>query len=194
MLQFEHENAAIICDFNFKSGDLVLLHNTAIKKALNRKIRPWYFGLIVIVLRNRGGAYIVYDLDGTLAHAPITAFRIVPYFACKNIDLPDLEQHIDVSVAQLCELKDMTVTDPDYPEMLENTCYFNSNAVEEPDTDGDTVEEPNTDTNNNADDMGSLEHSREDKTQAGALYPFISDYDNICIREAYGPDWLPLSI
>jgi len=45
---------------------------------------------------------------------PIAAFRIVPYFTRKNIDLPDLEQHIDVLVARLCKLKDMTVADPDY--------------------------------------------------------------------------------
>jgi len=115
-----------------------------------------------------------------LAHAPIAAFRIVPYFARKNIDLSDLEQHIDVSVAQLCELKDMTVADPNYPEMLENACYFDGNAVEEPNTD--------TNTNNDADDTDSLEHSREDETQVGVLYPFILDYDNMHIREAYRPD------
>ena len=62
--------------------------------------------------------------------------------------------------------------------MLENAHYFDSNAVKEPDTNA----------NNNADDTGSLEHSREDETQVGTLYPFISDYDNMHIREAYGPD------
>ena len=117
---------------------------------------------------------------------PIAAFRIVPYFAHKNIDLPNLEQHIDVLVARLCKLKDTTVTNPDYPKMLENACYFDSDAVEEPDTDADA--------NNKADNMGSLELSREDKTQAGILYPFISDYDNMHIRKAYRPDQVPLSI
>ena len=141
---------------------------------------PQYFGLMVIVLQNRGGAYIVCDLDSTLAHAPIVAFRIVPYFARKNIDLPDLEQHIDVLVARLHKLENMTVANPDYPEMLENACYFDGDAVEEPDTD--------TDANNEADDMGSLELSREDETQTGILYPFILDYDNMRICEAYGPD------
>jgi len=68
--------------------------------------------------------------------------------------------------------------------MLENVRYFNSNAVEEPDTN----------TNNNANNMGSLELSREDETQVGTLYPFISDYDNMRICEAYGPDRVPISI
>jgi len=85
----------------------------------------------------------------------------------------------------------MTVADYNYPEMLENTCYFDGDAVEEPNTDGNAVEEPNNDAN----DTGSLEHSREDETQAGMLlYPFILDYDNMCIREAYGPNQVPLSI
>jgi len=97
-LQFECKNAAIICNFNFKSGNLILLRNTAIEKALNRKMCPQYFGPMVIVLQNWGGTYIICDLDGTLAHMPITAFRIVPYFACENIDLPNLKQHIDVLV------------------------------------------------------------------------------------------------
>jgi len=117
---------------------------------------------------------------------PIAAFRIVPYFARENIDLPDLKQHIAVSVARLHKLEDTTVADPDYPKMLENACYFDSDAVEEPDTDADA--------NNKADNMGSLELSREDETQVGMLYPFILDYDNMHIREAYGPDRVPLSI
>jgi len=83
-----------------------------------------------------------------------------------------------MSVTQLHKLKDTTVADPNYPEMLENVCYFDGNAVEEPNTDGD----------NNNDDMGSLEHSREDETQVGTLYPFILDYDNMHIRKAYRPD------
>ena len=139
---------------------------------------------MVIVLQNQGGAYIICDLDGTLAHAPIAAFRIVPYFAHENIDLPDLKQHIDVLATQLRKLEDTTVTDPDYPEMLENMCYF----------DGDTVEEPDTNADNNTNSTGSLEHSREDELQAGTLYPFISDYDNMRIQEAYRPNQVPLSI
>jgi hypothetical protein len=54
---------------------------------------------MVVVSRNKGGAYIVCDLDGTLAHAPVAAFRVVPYFARLHIDIPDLEQHINVGVA-----------------------------------------------------------------------------------------------
>jgi len=89
-----------------------------------------------------------------------------------------------MSVTWLRKLEDTTVANPNYPEMLENMRYFDS----------DTVEEPNTNTDNNTNDTGSLEHSRKDETQVGMLYPFISDYDNMCIWEAYRPDQDPLSI
>ena len=37
---FESENSAVIRDFNFERERLVLIRNTAIKKSLNRKMRP----------------------------------------------------------------------------------------------------------------------------------------------------------
>jgi hypothetical protein len=112
-LRFEREHTATLRDFDFKSGDLVLIRNTAIEKALNRKMRPRYLGPLIVVSRNKGGAYIICDLDGTLAHAPIAAFRVVPYLARRHINIPDLEQHIDVSVGRLRELERSTTADPD---------------------------------------------------------------------------------
>jgi hypothetical protein len=114
--RFEREHTATIRDFDFKRGDLILMRNTAIEKALNRKMRPRYLGPMIVVSRNKGGAYIICDLDGTLAHAPIAAFRVVPYLARKSIDIPDLEEHIDVSVARLRELEYSTTADPDDPD------------------------------------------------------------------------------
>jgi hypothetical protein len=112
-LRFEREHTATIRDYDFKRGDLVLVRNTAIEKALNRKMRPRYLGPLIVVSRNRGGAYIICDLDGTLSHAPIAAFRVVPYLARRNIDIPDLEKHIDVSSGRLRELERSTTADPD---------------------------------------------------------------------------------
>jgi hypothetical protein len=115
--RFEREHAATIRDFNFQPGDLVLVRNTAIEKALNRKMRPRYTGPLVVVSRNRGGAYILCELDGTLAQAPFAAFRVLPYFAREHIDIPDLVQHLDISAARLREMEAADTTDPDYPNI-----------------------------------------------------------------------------
>jgi hypothetical protein len=86
--RFERDHAAIIRDFSFKPGDLVFVRNTAVEKALNRKMRPRYTGPLVVVSRNRGGAYILCELDGTLSHSPFAAFRVLPYHACEHIEIP----------------------------------------------------------------------------------------------------------
>ena len=112
-LRFERKHTATLRDFDFKSGDLILIRNMAIEKALNHKMRPCYLRPLIVVSRNRGGAYIICDLDGTLAHAPIAAFRVVPYLAHRHIDIPDLEQHIDIPAGRLRELERSTAADPD---------------------------------------------------------------------------------
>ena len=79
-------------------------------------MRPQYFRPMVVISRNRGGAYIICDLDGTLGHAPIAAFRVVPYLAREKLKLPNIEQYIDVSVSRLQELENTTNPDPNIPE------------------------------------------------------------------------------
>jgi hypothetical protein len=128
-IRFERDHGQIIRDFDFKTGDLVLIRHTAIEKALNRKMRPRYFGPMIIISRNKGGAYIACDIDGTLAHAPIAAFRVVPYFARTHLDLPNLEQHIDVSVSRLRELEDSTMTDPDNHGFIEIPDYGDNDDI-----------------------------------------------------------------
>ena len=99
---------------------------------------------MIVISKNKGGAYIICNLDGTLTHSPIAAFWIVPYFAQDNIDLPDLEQHIDVSAARLCKLEDTPITDPDYPEPLEEQSY-DINVAEQPeDSDSEEAEAKET--------------------------------------------------
>src|SRR5271156_3172116 len=111
--RFEKEHARTIKDFNFKLGDLVLVRNTAIEKALNRKMRARYLGPVIVLARNKGGAYILAELDGSVFHRPIAAFRVIPYFARSKIDLPPLDDLLDVSRQRLPELKDSNMTDPD---------------------------------------------------------------------------------
>ena len=75
---------------------------------------------MVVILRNRGRAYIICDLNGTLGHALIAAFRVVSYLAREKFKLPDIEQYIDVSVSRLQELENTTNPDPDIPEDLDD--------------------------------------------------------------------------
>ena len=63
----------------------MLRHNTAIEKSLNRKMRARYEGPLVVLARNRDGAYILCTLHGAV---PCAAFRVVPYFARRQIAVP----------------------------------------------------------------------------------------------------------
>jgi hypothetical protein len=112
-IHFERDHAVTIKDFDFKLGDLVLLRHTAIEKALNRKMCARYIGPIIIISRNKGGAYIVAELDGSLYDRPIAAFRLIPYFARLHIDLPPLEELLDVSIDCLRELENTTLEETD---------------------------------------------------------------------------------
>ena len=77
---FEREHSATVRDFNFGRGDLVLVHNTAIEKALNHKMWPRHLGPLVVVSHNKGGAYIICELNGSVCDRPVAAFQVVPYF------------------------------------------------------------------------------------------------------------------
>ena len=110
---FEKEHSNTIKDFNFKLGDLVLIWHTAIKKALNQKMRPCYQGPTIVILWNRGSTYIIAELDGTLVDQPVATFCVIPYFACTKIPLPPLENLLDVSIDRLHELEHLTEKDTD---------------------------------------------------------------------------------
>ena len=71
---FERDHAHTLCDYAFKQGDLVLIRNTAIEKALNRKMRVRYLGTCIVLTRNKGGAYILSELDGSVFDRPVAAF------------------------------------------------------------------------------------------------------------------------
>ena len=71
---------------------------------------------MIVVSRNWGGAYILCELDGTLYHAPVAAFRVIPYLTQKSIEIPNLEQHIDVNISWLWKLEHTTVKDLDDPD------------------------------------------------------------------------------
>jgi hypothetical protein len=116
-IRFEREHAATIRDFDFQRGDLVLVRNTAIEKALNRKMRPRYLGPVIVLSRNKGGAYIVCELNGSVFDRPVAAFRVIPYFARKSIPLPDLDSFLDIPRQRLLDLESSDISDPDSDEV-----------------------------------------------------------------------------
>ena len=127
---FEREHSHTIRDYDFKLGDLVLVRNTAIEKALNRKMRARYLGPCIVISKNRGGAYILAELDGAVFDRPTAAFRVIPYFARRSITLPPLDDLLDVSSARLEELENSLLADP---EEDENEAHLVDAALEEDD-------------------------------------------------------------
>ena len=96
-IQFEKDHAHTIHNYNFKSSDLVLIRNTAIEKALNQKMRARYLGPLIVMSRNKGGAYIITKLNGSVFDRPVAAFRVIPYFARTLIAIPPLDELFDIS-------------------------------------------------------------------------------------------------
>jgi hypothetical protein len=131
---FERRYAKTICDFNFKKGDLVLMRNTQIEYSLNKKMKPRYLGPLIIISRNKGGAYIICELDGSVLHRPVAAFRLLPYLARKSIDLPD--NFIDIDTQRLRQMEDMEL--PEKGDFIEPE---ETGELEDDDEELETAEE-----------------------------------------------------
>jgi hypothetical protein len=80
-------NAAKIEDFDFQPGALVLVRNSENEKNLSGKTNPRYLGPMVVVQRNKGGAYVLAELDGALSKLRYAAARLVPYHARSQINV-----------------------------------------------------------------------------------------------------------
>ena len=88
------------------------MRNTQIEKSLNRKMLPRYLGPLIVISRNFGGAYILCELDGSVLHRPVAAFRILPYLARRSIPLPS--DFIDIDSERLESLQTTTDVDDDH--------------------------------------------------------------------------------
>jgi hypothetical protein len=54
----------------------------------DRKAKPRWFGPMIVVKRHAGGAYQLAELDGAVSASRFAAFRVIPYYLRKNIDIP----------------------------------------------------------------------------------------------------------
>jgi hypothetical protein len=94
------------------------MHNTQIKKSLNKKMHTRYIGPLIVVLCNYGGAYILSELDGTVLHCPIAAFHLLPYFPRKSIPLPP--DILDINDTHLQEIEHSLDADRDEEDTYHN--------------------------------------------------------------------------
>jgi hypothetical protein len=58
---------------------LVLVHNSRIKRELNRKTKPRYIGPCKVIKKTLGGSYALKELDGTPLARGIPVFCPLPY-------------------------------------------------------------------------------------------------------------------
>ncbi|EIW58978.1 uncharacterized protein TRAVEDRAFT_107857, partial [Trametes versicolor FP-101664 SS1] len=112
--KFECDHQHTIRDYDFKAGALVLMQHTQIEKSLNCKMRAQYTGPLVVVSRKRGGAYVLCELDGSVLHRAVGAFRLIPYLARTEIPLPS--NFADILDERLAELVDSEDDGEDEPE------------------------------------------------------------------------------
>jgi hypothetical protein len=72
-------------------------------------MKPRYLGPLIVVSRNRGGAYIVAELDGSVFDRPVAAFRLIPYFP--RIAIPIPAGILDADSQRIRELEDSNFAD-----------------------------------------------------------------------------------
>jgi transposase InsO family protein len=118
MDRFSREHASKIHDYDFTPGSLVLVRNTRFEKSLNRKMRPRYIGPMIVISRNRGGAYILAEMNGAVLARPIGAFRVIPYFPRQTIALPPLEDLLDISTDELRRREQSTEPDEEFADSV----------------------------------------------------------------------------
>ena len=80
IVEFMKKHKNTIVDYDFKEGELVLVLNKKIEKAVGRKGKPRYFGPMLVVKHSQGGSYRLAELDGAVSKLRYAAFRLIPYY------------------------------------------------------------------------------------------------------------------
>jgi hypothetical protein len=111
---FEKKHLCTIQNFNFQPSSLVLMWNTRIEYKLNQKMKPQYLRPLIVVSWNRGGAYIVAELNGSVFDHLVAAFRLIPYFP--RTAIPILTRILDTNSQCIHKLEDSDFADN--PEVI----------------------------------------------------------------------------
>jgi hypothetical protein len=115
LLKYELDHKAVIRDYKFKLGDLILVRNTAVEKSLDKKMKARYVGPMVVIRRTKGGSYVIAEMNGALWQQKVGAFRCVPYFARESIELPEnVLEWLDISEEGLQKVLDSPEDDKEW--------------------------------------------------------------------------------
>jgi hypothetical protein len=96
--QFVKHHAHLIRDYDFDPGTLVLVRNSGSNMD---KTKPRYFGPMVVLRRNRNGAYRLGELDGAISKLRYAAFRLLPYHTRSQSFIPVTRIVLDDDLAVL---------------------------------------------------------------------------------------------
>ena len=119
-MRMEREHDASIKDYDFRPGDLVLVRNSSIEKSHNTKAKLRYYGPLMVVDRSAGGAYLIAELDGTVFHHPVAAFRVLPYLARRSLSADQIRLVLDTSQERLDTLRATREQDPEDAPLITN--------------------------------------------------------------------------
>ena len=116
---YERDYKAVIRDYKFQPGDLVLVRNTAIESSLDKKMKPRYMGPMIVVAVNKGGSYILAEMNGAVWQQKVAKFRVIPYFARERVEIPEgIMNIIDAGESELERIRaqpeDESILERDY--------------------------------------------------------------------------------
>ena len=138
-----------IRDYKFKPGELVLIRNSAIKDHLDRKMYDRYLGPLIVIKRSAGGSYVLAEMDGSVFDKKVAAFRVIPYYARRKVELPrNIHDLIDLTPSGLERLEDSDEPPEDESEQGDKDFTFDGIKLRQFDDDNLAIEEE-------LDEMGS---------------------------------------
>ncbi|KAL1689783.1 hypothetical protein GGG16DRAFT_39359, partial [Schizophyllum commune] len=79
--QFEKQFQKRMLKVDYQNGQLVLLKNQAAENKISAEAKeaPRYLGPYAVVRRNKGGAYVLSELDGSIMNGAFSPRHLLPY-------------------------------------------------------------------------------------------------------------------